>query len=163
MNVLGVDPGLRTSGYAVIAQQSRQLKVLDAGTIKVNTDLPMAQRLMQIYHDIDTIFNEHDIDTMAIEQLYAHYQHPRTAILMAHARGMFLLAAAEHSIPVDDFAATRIKKSIVGNGHAGKEQIQRAVAGQLNLTQLPTPPDVADALAIAICCINEHNRQEIPG
>lgn len=161
MIILGVDPGLRTSGYAVIEQRQRQLQVIDAGTFSADTELPLPGRLLQIYRDIDILLREHDINIMAIEQLYAHYKHPRTAILMGHARGMFLLAAADHNIPVDEYSATRIKKSITGSGRAGKEQIQRSVMSQLSLARLPTPNDVADALAVAMCCINEHNRQEI--
>jgi crossover junction endodeoxyribonuclease RuvC len=161
MIILGVDPGLRTSGYAVIEQHQRQLQVVDAGTFRADTEPPLPGRLLQIYRDIDALLKEHDIDIMAIEQLYAHYKHPRTAILMGHARGMFLLAAAEHNIAVDEYAATRIKKSLTGSGRAGKEQMQRSVMSQLSLARLPTPDDVADALAVAMCCINEHNRQEI--
>ncbi|MCK5272868.1 MAG: crossover junction endodeoxyribonuclease RuvC, partial [Sedimentisphaerales bacterium] len=70
-------------------------------------------------------------------------------------------AAAEHNIPVDEYSATRVKKSLTGSGRAGKEQMQRSVMSQLSLARLPTPDDVADALAVAMCCINEHNRQEI--
>ena len=161
MIILGVDPGLRTSGYAVIEQRQRQLQVIDAGTFNADTEPPLPNRLLQIYRDIDALLSEHNIDIMAIEQLYAHYKHPRTAILMGHARGMFLLAAAEHKIPVDEYSATRIKKSLTGSGRAGKEQMQRSVMSQLGLARLPTPSDVADALAAAMCCINEHNRQEI--
>lgn len=161
MKVMGVDPGLQLSGYAVIEEHQRQLHVTDAGTIKAQTDLPLDQRLLQIYHDINAILTEHDIDIMAIEQLYAHYKHPRTAILMGHARGVFLLAAAQHNLPVADFAATRIKKSLTGSGRASKEQMQKAVKMQLELPQLPQPADVADALAIAMCCINEYQRQGV--
>jgi len=161
MIILGVDPGLRTSGYAVIEQRQRQLQVIDAGTFSADTELPLPGRLLQIYRDIDILLREHDINIMAIEQLYAHYKHPRTAILMGHARGMFLLAAADHNMPVDEYSATRIKKSLTGSGRAGKEQMQRSVMSQLSLARLPTPNDVADALAVAMCCINEHNRQEI--
>jgi len=161
MRVLGVDPGLRTSGYAVLEQRARQLHVIDAGVITADADLPLAQRLHQIYDDIDALIGEYGADIMAIEQLYAHYKHPRTAILMAHARGVFILAAARHGIKVCDFAATRIKKSLTGSGRAGKQQMQHAVREQLNLDQLPSPADVADALAVAMCCINEHNREKI--
>ncbi|MCK5269931.1 MAG: crossover junction endodeoxyribonuclease RuvC, partial [Sedimentisphaerales bacterium] len=86
MIILGVDPGLRTSGYAVIEQHQRQLQVVDAGTFRADTEPPLPGRLLQIYRDIDALLKEHNIDIMAIEQLYAHYKHPRTAILMGHAR-----------------------------------------------------------------------------
>ncbi|MBN1844354.1 MAG: crossover junction endodeoxyribonuclease RuvC [Sedimentisphaerales bacterium] len=155
MKVLGVDPGLRTSGYAVIALRAGQVQVLDAGTIRAAEELPLARRLAQIFADADALLAEHAPNCMAIEELYAHYRHPRTAILMGHARGMFLLAAAQRGIAVRGYAATRIKKSLTGSGRASKQQMQRAVQTQLQLARLPEPADVADALAVAMCCVDE--------
>jgi crossover junction endodeoxyribonuclease RuvC len=160
MKLLGVDPGLRTSGYAVIQENRREADVLDAGIITADASLPLAQRLRSIHRDIEALIVEHHPDIMAIEQLFAHYKHPRTAILMGHARGVFLLAAAQHDVEVVDFAATRVKKSLTGNGHATKAQMQRAIQTQLHLAKLPEPADVADALAIALCSLNERNIQE---
>lgn len=161
--MLGVDPGLRTSGYAVVERLGQKLLVLDAGTIKTDAVqrevLPLAKRLKQIYQDIDSLLGEYDIDVMAVEQLYSHYKHPRTAILMGHARGVFLLAAARRGIPVSDFSATRIKKNLTGNGRASKEQVQKAVAQQLKLGKIPQPADVADALAVAVCAIDAQGRE----
>ena len=88
---------------------------------------------------------------VAVEQLYSHYEHPQTAILMGHARGVIFLAAGQRGLPVISYAATRIKKTITGNGRASKEQVQRTVQRELGLPQLPEPPDVADALAVALC------------
>jgi crossover junction endodeoxyribonuclease RuvC len=88
---------------------------------------------------------------LSVEQLYAHYEHPRTAILMAHARGVIFLAAAQRGVPVVSYNATRIKKTVTGHGRATKDQVQRTVQRELNLPQLPEPPDVADALAAALC------------
>jgi crossover junction endodeoxyribonuclease RuvC len=90
-------------------------------------------------------------EEMIVEQLYAHYAHPRTAILMAHARGVILLAAAERGLATISYSATQIKKTITGSGRAPKEQVQRAIQRELGLAQLPEPPDVADALAAALC------------
>lgn len=161
MKVLGVDPGLRVSGYAVIAPGGGGVQVLDAGTIRADEDLPLAQRLKQIYFDADALLSEQEPDVMAVEDLYSHYKHPRTAILMGHARSMFLLAAAQRGIEVRDFSATRIKKSVTGSGRAGKEQMQRAVQAQLQLAELPEPADVADALAIAMCCFTELSKPKL--
>jgi crossover junction endodeoxyribonuclease RuvC len=96
---------------------------------------------------------------MAVEQLYSHYEHPRTAILMGHARGAIFLAAAQKKIPVVSYAATRVKKIVTGNGRASKEQVQRTIQRELGLAALPEPPDVADALAIALC---HYYQQQIP-
>ena len=89
---------------------------------------------------------------VAVEQLYSHYAHPRTAILMGHARGVILLTARRRGIRVEQFAANRIKQSLTGHGHASKAQMQRTIQALWNLPQPPDPPDVADALAIAMCC-----------
>jgi crossover junction endodeoxyribonuclease RuvC len=88
---------------------------------------------------------------VAVEQLFAHYDHPRTAILMAHARGVILLAAAQRDLAMVSYAATRIKKTITGSGRASKEQVQYTIQRELGLASLPEPPDVADALAAALC------------
>ena len=161
MKILGIDPGLHVSGYALLANSTRQLAVLHAGTITTDTHLPLPSRIAQIFADADALFREAQPDLLAVEELYAHYKHPRTAILMGHARAMFLLAAARCDIPVKHFAATRIKKSLTGNGRASKEQMQLAVQTQLALPDLPTPADVADALAIAMCCFNEISRETV--
>jgi crossover junction endodeoxyribonuclease RuvC len=96
---------------------------------------------------------------MVVEQLYAHYAHPRTAILMGHARGAILLAAAERGLQTASYSATRIKKTITGSGRATKDQIQRTIQRELGLREPPEPPDVADALAIALC---HHYVQKLP-
>ncbi len=88
---------------------------------------------------------------MAIEQLYSHYKHPRTAILMGHARGVICLAAAQAGIAVIHYSATQIKKILTGNGRAPKIQMQQAIRRELALAEVPEPPDVADALAVALC------------
>ena len=92
------------------------------------------------------------VELIAVEQLYSHYAHPRTAILMGHARGVILLCAQRRRVTIEEFAANRIKKNLTGNGHAGKPQMQRAIQAIWNLPEPPDPPDVADALAVALCC-----------
>ncbi len=147
--ILGIDPGLDRTGYAVIA--ARPPVVLDAGLITTDADDPLPSRLLQIDRAIEEILSEHRPALVAVEDLYAHYKHPRTAILMGHARGVVLTAAARHGLRVLSLPATTIKKTLTGNGHAGKTQMQRAVVAALNLSALPEPPDVADALAVAYC------------
>jgi len=152
---------LRVSGYAVLARSGRELVVKDAGVISVAEAGPLAERLAQLYQEVDELLDEHAPDMMAVEELYSHYHHPRTAILMGHARGMFMLAAGRRKLPVYGFSATRVKKSVTGNGRASKEQVQRAAASQLKLTALPKPVDVSDALAVALCCINDREREAL--
>jgi crossover junction endodeoxyribonuclease RuvC len=161
MIILGVDPGLQVSGYAAMSSQGRELKIMDAGVIRIDAKQAMEKRLRELYDEIASLLDEQRPEVMAIEELYAHYKHPRTAILMGHARGLFLLAAAQRGIAVRGFSATRIKKSLTGSGHAGKEQMQRSVMTQLGLARLPEPADVADALAAAMCCANEMQREKM--
>ena len=151
----GIDPGLGTTGYAVLRRHDEVLSVVDAGVCRFDDQRPLAERLVAVEHDMASIFDEHKPSVVAVEQLYSHYAHPRTAILMGHARGVILLAAARVGIEVRSYAATHITRYLTGNGRAGKAQVQRAVQTALGLSALPEPPDVADALAIAMCCAAE--------
>jgi crossover junction endodeoxyribonuclease RuvC len=152
--VLGMDPGLQITGYGVIETGPRGPIVCEAGIIRSSqgrSAADMAQRVLALYNGIDEVMEQLRPAVVAVEQLYAHYQHPRTAILMAHARGVIFLAAAQRGLPVVSYNATRIKKTITGNGRASKDQVQRTIQRELGLTALPEPPDVADALAVALC------------
>lgn len=153
--VCGIDPGLATTGYAILHISGGRSSVVDAGVCRFDPKLPLAERLTHIDRDISSILTEHRPEVVAVEDLYAHYKHPRTAILMGHARGVILCAAARSGMEVLSFAATRIKRYLTGNGHANKGQMQRAVQTALCLPALPEPSDVADALAIAMCCADE--------
>jgi len=152
--VLGIDPGLQVIGYAIIEANPRGPRVCEAGIIRSaegRTPTEMAERLRVLYDGIVEIMEQFRPNAVAVEQLFAHYDHPRTAILMAHARGLVFLAAGQRQLPVVSYNATQIKKTITGNGRAPKEQVQRAIQRELGLAQLPEPPDVADALAAALC------------
>jgi crossover junction endodeoxyribonuclease RuvC len=109
-------------------------------------------RLNQIAKDIDSLLEKFKPEVVAVEQLYSHYAHPRTSILMGHARGVILQRCAAAGIEVKSFGATRIKKSVTGDGHASKEQVQKMIRTILSLRELPKPNDVADAVAAAMCC-----------
>src|SRR5262249_17873067 len=111
----------------------------------------MAGRVLLLYNGLVEVVGQYRPDVMVVEQLYAHYQHPRTAILMAHARGVIFLSAAQQGIPVVSYNASRIKKTITGRGRGWKEQMQSPMMAELRLAQVPEPPDVADALAAALC------------
>lgn len=156
MKILGIDPGLQVCGYAVVEVKLLDTKLVEAGVFRTDGKAELEQRLNQIADDIGQILKTHQPQVVAVEQLYAHYKHPRTAILMGHARGVILQKAAESGASVKSFAATRIKKSLTGNGHAGKPQMQRAIQTLLALPDVPEPPDVADAIAIALCAAAEN-------
>ena len=152
MRILGVDPGLRLTGYGVVDYHPFRPKLVDGGVIRLKTKTSLADRLVELEIELDALVDEHKPDVCAVEQLYSHYAHPRTAILMGHARGVILLAARKRGIRCEQFAANRIKQSLTGHGHASKMQMQRAIQAQWNLPTPPEPADVADALAVALCC-----------
>ncbi|MBL8796441.1 MAG: crossover junction endodeoxyribonuclease RuvC [Planctomycetia bacterium] len=154
MRVLGVDPGLQVTGYAVIEAAGAQARVCEAGVIKSSegrATADMAPRLVSLYNSLVEVIEQFRPTIAAVEQLYAHYDHPRTAILMGHARGVIFLAAGQRDMRVVSYNATSIKKTITGSGRASKEQMQKAMQRELSLARLPEPPDVADALAVALC------------
>jgi crossover junction endodeoxyribonuclease RuvC len=149
--VLGIDPGLNVTGYAVVDFRRGEPSIVEAGTLRTAARSDLAERIRQIHEDLSALLAEAHPDLAAIEQLYSHYAHPRTAILMAHARGAVMLACSQASVRIQHLPATRVKKSLTGNGHATKLQVQRAIQQLCRLRSLPDPPDVADALAIALC------------
>ena len=152
MRIIGIDPGLRLTGYGVIDYRPLRPVLIDGGVIRLTLKTPLADRLVELETELAALLEEHKPHVCAVEQLYAHYAHPRTAILMGHARGVILVTARRLGIQVEQFPANRVKQSVTGHGHAGKAQMQRAIQSQWNLPQLPEPPDVADALAVALCC-----------
>ncbi|OQY03680.1 MAG: crossover junction endodeoxyribonuclease RuvC [Planctomycetales bacterium 4572_13] len=156
MIILGIDPGLQVCGYAVVEHKLLDTKLIEAGVFRTDGKAELAARLNQIADDIEQVLKTHQPDTVAVEQLYSHYNHPRTAILMGHARGVIFQKAAASGASVRDFAATRIKKSLTGNGRATKSQMQLSIQSVLGLPEPPEPADVADAIAIALCCASEN-------
>jgi crossover junction endodeoxyribonuclease RuvC len=152
MRILGVDPGLLLTGYGVVDYTMLHPKLVDGGVIRLGPRKPIPERLLELERELEGIFEEYKPDYCAVEQIFSHYAHPRTAILMGHARGVILLVAQRHGVRIAEFAANRIKQAVSGHGHASKLQMQRAIQGIWNLPEPPSPPDVADALAIALCC-----------
>ncbi len=153
MRFLGIDPGLLVCGYACLEAGPDGEKLIEAGVIRTPGDLALEQRLNRIAEDTASLLSSLRPDIVAVEELYSHYAHPKTAILMGHARGVILQKCAGAAIEVRSFSATRIK-SITGNGRASKEQMQRTIQTVLCLPELPEPSDVADAIAAALCCAN---------
>jgi crossover junction endodeoxyribonuclease RuvC len=155
MRILGIDPGLQLCGYACLEADDGRDKLIEAGVIRTDSRLPIEEKLNRIAEDMESLLKSFKPDVVAVEELYSHYAHPKTAILMGHARGVILQRCAEAAIEVRSFNATRIKKSLTGNGRASKEQVQRTIQTILSLPKLPEPADVADAIAAALCCANE--------
>lgn len=155
MRVLGIDPGTSITGYACVElpRGLAQPRLLEAGVLRMAPRSAIHKRLRELHHGMEELIAQWKPDRVAVEKLYAHYKHPHTAIQMAHARGVILLAAARADLEVMDLPATMVKKSLTGNGHATKDQVQKAVAAQFRLKEPPSPPDVADAVAIALCAL----------
>ena len=149
--ILGIDPGLNITGYGVIDVGNGRPQVREAGVVRGTARKPLAERVMEIHRGVADVIAALHPAVMALEELYSHYKHPRTAILMGHARGVICLAATEAGIPVFHYSATQIKNILTGSGRAPKGQMQMAIQRELALPEVPEPPDVADALAIALC------------
>ncbi|MDR1492421.1 MAG: crossover junction endodeoxyribonuclease RuvC [Planctomycetaceae bacterium] len=150
--ILGIDPGLNITGYGVIETVvgNNKLRLIEAGVVRSHSET-LAPKVREIYDGVREIIATFSPNAVAIEELYSHYDRPRTAIYMGHARGAICLAAAQAEIPIYSYAATKIKKILTGAGRAPKEQMQRAIQLELHLDRLPEPPDVADSLAAALC------------
>lgn len=153
MRVLGIDPGLNITGYGCVdlTPGEREPTLVEAGVFRLKSRATMQYRLAQLHDDLGELLDTLGPDRMVVEQLFSHYRHVRTSILMGHARGVVLLAAQQREIECDELLPTEVKKAITGHGHATKLQMQRAVMSQCRLAELPSPPDVADAIAIALC------------
>ncbi|MDX1944567.1 MAG: crossover junction endodeoxyribonuclease RuvC [Pirellulaceae bacterium] len=149
--ILGVDPGLNITGYAVIERAPRGIALVEAGLIRGRSRGDLAARLAEVHAGLAEVIAGFSPAVVAIEELYSHYERPRTAILMGHARGVICLAAAQASLPVVSYAATQVKRMLTGNGRAPKSQVQQAICREFSLAAPPEPPDVADAMAIALC------------
>lgn len=155
--VLGIDPGLRRTGYACLEEASGAggglARVIEGGVLKLNERSDVASRLVELERDLVEVIERVRPTELVVEKLYAHYKHPTTAIVMGHARGVVLLAGRRAGVEVGELGATEVKRSVTGNGHASKEQVQSAIKVQLGLAEEPRPNDLADAMAIALCAL----------
>jgi crossover junction endodeoxyribonuclease RuvC len=148
--ILGIDPGLRVTGYGAIRTSSGGSSLVEAGIIRPPAKGELAERLRVLYRGVEGLIRDVRPDVVALEKLYAHVRHPMTALLMGHARGVICLAAGEARVPLVDMEPTRVKKAVLSYGRGSKGQIQRAVQMWLGLERAPEPEDAADALAIAL-------------
>jgi crossover junction endodeoxyribonuclease RuvC len=151
--LIGVDPGLNITGYGLIEIRTDGISLCEAGVIRLprskGRNLP--ERLDSLFGELRELLEEFRPEMMCLEEIYSHRSYPQTAILMGHARGVICLAARRAQVPVVSLPAKRIKQSVTGNGNASKLQVQRAVRQFFSLERTPYPPDVADALAAALC------------
>jgi crossover junction endodeoxyribonuclease RuvC len=155
--VLGIDPGLASTGYGVVATGGGagggRLVALDGGVISTHKDTAQEQRLTDVHTAVDALLVEHSPDAVALEELYFG-QNVRTAFAVGHARGVVMLAAGQHRIPCTSYTPQKVKAAVCGNGRAEKDQVARMVKTLLGLSEEPRPDHAADALAVAICHAN---------
>jgi crossover junction endodeoxyribonuclease RuvC len=154
---LGIDPGLNRTGYAVVVRTPRGARLQEGGVLRSTKGLSLAERVRELGSELREVIREFKPQAMAVEQLFSHSEHVKTAILMAHARGALLFAAAEADVPVVNYTPTQVKRLLTGSGKATKEQMQLAITRELGLNTVPEPNDVADACAIALCHL--HSRR----
>jgi len=158
-HIIGVDPGLKVTGYGVILRAAGELALAEGGLIRTEAAAPLEERLRQLHSGLRQVLASFPPQVVVVEDLYSQYAHPRTAILMGHARGVVYLAAAEAGAEVVAYPPALVKRSLTGNGRAPKEQVGRMVAQLLRLRELPRPEDVTDALALALChCVPSRER-----
>ncbi len=150
MKILGIDPGTQVAGYGVIEKIGSKIVAIEYGSIRVNKIHTFAQRLHTIHSKIMDIISRHQPDEMAVEEVF-YSKNIKSAIRIGEGRGVVFLCAASANISITEYAATVIKKAVVGNGNAQKEQVQEMVKNILDLPEIPEPRDASDALAIAIC------------
>ena len=150
MRILGIDPALHTTGYGLIDGQGLKISLIEAGYVRTSPKDSLPGRIEHIHRAVNKIIRKFKPEVLVLEKLYAHWKHPTTAYILGHARGAVCLAAKENNLEVIEYAATRIKKALVGEGHASKLQMQRMIQGMFSLKVLPQPADVSDALALSI-------------
>lgn len=153
--ILGIDPALTTTGYAVVSADARgEVRLIEGGLIRTKSSETLEHRLRVINHTLAEIIEEFEPDEVAIEDLHSRYRNLKTAIIMGHARGVAILAAGDADVPVHHYQPTRVKSIVAGSGRAGKAEMRRAVSMRLGLASEIEKEDVADAVGIAICHVN---------
>ena len=150
MRIFGVDPGSTHTGYGCIETRDSRHRVLVSGALSPSARVPFPEKLLAIHQGLTTLLRTHGPDVMAVEDLF-YARNARSALRLGHVRGVVLLAASEASIPVAEYSPAEVKRAVVGYGRAEKQQVQQMIMLLLGLKTAPTPLDVSDALAVAVC------------
>ncbi len=148
--VLGVDPGTLVTGYGIVVRKGSEIRMLGCGTIKNGSGHSMPLRLQKIYDELSAVIEKYRPDEFAIESAF-YGKNAQSALKLGHARGVSILAAVEHEIPTTEYSPREVKKAVVGNGAAAKEQVQYMVKSLLHTPHSRMVLDTSDALAVAIC------------
>jgi len=160
LRVLGIDPGTAITGYGIVEGEGDELTVLAFGVITTPAHQPLAQRLQQIYRELQALIAKWQPHSAAVEELFFS-KNARTALAVGHARGVILLALTDAGLPIQEYKPAEVKQAVAGYGAAPKEQVQSMVQLLLGLKEVPRPDDAADALAIAICHLHSARWQSL--
>ena len=160
MKILGIDPGLVQTGFGVISVKGSNFSLVDYGIIKPDSKADLSNRLLTIHQDITSIIDNYFPNIVVIEDIF-YGKNIKSALKLGQARGVAMVAAAAHNLPIHEYSARKVKQAITGNGNATKEQIQFMVKTILNLQSLPSPMDASDALAIAICHCQQFRENDL--
>ena len=155
MIILGIDPGSLNVGYGILQVEKRKIVAAGCDTIIINPKLQLAKRLVLIHSGMNKIIAEYKPDIAVVETIF-YGKNIKSAFTLGHARGVILLALAQYRIEIVEFSPREVKKSVVGNGNASKEQVAYMVQKILNMSTKPKTEDAADALAIALCQFNKN-------
>ncbi len=162
MLVLGIDPGLAITGYAVVEEEGASLRLITAGVVRTPAKTPSPQRLRAIYAGLQEIIQEFQPDAAAVEELFFS-RNVRTAMSVSQARGVALLALVDAGLPIAEYTPMQVKQAVTGYGSADKRQVQKMVQLLLNLSEIPRPDDAADAVAVAICYTHRARLDDLLG
>ena len=153
MRVLGVDPGIAIAGYGIVDHAGNSFSPVDYGSLRSSADMPSHLRLRKLFSELTSLIDKYHPQCMAVEQLFFN-RNVRTAMSVSQARGVILLAAALADLAVYEYTPLQVKQAVAGRGRAEKQQVQFMIKIILNLPAIPKPDDVADALAVAVCHVN---------
>lgn len=150
MVILGIDPGYAIVGYGILDYRNNHFSIVTFGAITTQAGMPFNRRLEIIYDELNELIERYNPSAMSIEKLF-YNNNAKTVIDVSQARGVIMLSAQKHELPVFEYTPLQVKQSVVGYGMAEKKQVQEMTRRILNLEKVPKPDDTADALAMAIC------------
>ena len=160
MIILGIDPGLTTTGFGILSTKNDETKIIDFGIIQPNRKDTLSKRLYSIYEDIEELIKTFSPNILSIEDIF-YGRNVKSAFYLGQARGVAMLCAAKHNMPVFEYSAKKVKQAITVNGNADKTQLQYMIKQIFKLKHLPEPLDASDAIGIALCHINQIKLEDL--
>lgn len=158
VRILGIDPGVKATGYGFIDYRHDNIKLIETGSIEPKQKDLFQNRIAKVHKILENLIQQYKPDVLVLEKLYAHYKHPATASKLGHVRGVICLLCAQQKITLAEHSVKRIRKAITGNGNASKQQTQRLVAQTLNVDAQELTLDASDALALALGYVHLHKK-----